>query len=59
MQGERQYPGLYYRCSTANVETTKSESLSVYELNPKCKWCVTESTEPDERASIVEHEVIV
>ena len=42
-----------------NVETTKSESLSVYELNPKCKWCVTESTEPDERASIVEHEVIV
>ena len=42
-----------------NVGTTKSESLSVYELNLKCKWCVTESTEPDGKASIVEHEVIV
>lgn len=41
------------------VGATKSESLSTYELNLKCKWCVTEITGPDGRTSVVEHEVIV
>ena len=42
-----------------NVGAIKSESLSMYELNLKCKWCVTEITGPDGRTSVVEHEVIV
>lgn len=59
MQGERQYPDCIIVVVQLNVETTTSESLSVYELNPKCKWCGLKAQNLDERASTVEHEVIV
>lgn len=51
-------PDYIINVALLSVGATKSESLSTYELNLKYERCVTETTEPDGRASNVEHKVI-